>query len=400
MKHVFQHLYGKKHYFLSLIFVMLLGACSSNLPGLDPFSEQKGNENITQIPPPDALNAATTKVALILPLSAPGNAGLAALSMRNAGEQALAEFQDPTIQLIIKDDAGDTQTAKSRTQEALSEGAQLILGPLFAQSVQAASQEANARGVTVIGFSTDANVAQSGTYLLSFLPQNDVNRIVSHTVKSGKRTIAALIPNSAYGAVAEAALKQQVSQSGGTIIAIGKYDEEKDSVAQAVGNMSNVLSGSKAQANALFIADAGAMLPEIVQALQQQSFDTKKVQIIGTGLWNDPNLWRQPFLNGAWFVAPDTNGYNAFADRYKTRYGQSPSRVASLSYDAVSLAAALAKTKNTDRFAKQTLTNPQGFAGLDGIFRFMPNGTSERGLAIMRITPQGPQVVSPSPKSF
>src|SRR2546425_6825925 len=161
---------------------------------------------------PLAVGNGQVKVGLILPLSAAGNAGVAAQSMKNAAEMALAEFQNPNVQLLIKDDGGSPQGAQQGTQQALGEGAEIILGPLFAASVPATAQLTRARGTSVIAFSTDSSVAGRGVYLLSFLPESDVNRIVDYAAGTGKRSFAALVPDNAYGNVVEAAFKQAVGR--------------------------------------------------------------------------------------------------------------------------------------------------------------------------------------------
>ena len=175
---------------------------------------------------PLAVGAGQVKVGLILPLSAAGNAGVAAQSMKNAAEMALAEFQNPNIQLLIKDDGGSPQGAQQVTQQALGEGAEIILGPLFAASVPATAQLTRARGVSVIAFSTDSSVAGRGVYLLSFLPESDVNRIVDYSASIGKKSFAALLPDNAYGNVVEAAFKQAVGRKG-RVVAFEKYAADR-----------------------------------------------------------------------------------------------------------------------------------------------------------------------------
>ena len=170
--------------------------------------------------------------------------------MKNAAEMALAEFQNPNIQLLIKDDGGSPQGAQQGTQQALDEGAEIILGPLFAASVPATAQLTRARGISVIAFSTDSSVAGRGVYLLSFLPESDVNRIVEYSAGIGKRSFAALLPDNAYGNVVEAAFKQAVGRKGGRVVAFEKYGADRAgaarTVAQALGS-----------ADALLIADDG-----------------------------------------------------------------------------------------------------------------------------------------------
>lgn len=103
-------------------------------------------------------------------------------------------------------------------------------------------------------------------------------------------------------------------------------------------------------------------------------------------------------LQGGWFAAPDNRGFNAFAGRYRARYNSDPTRLATLSYDAVSLAAALARTQGSQRFSEAVLTNPSGFAGADGVFRFRPDGTNDRALAVQEIRNNGVVTVSAAPR--
>jgi ABC-type branched-subunit amino acid transport system substrate-binding protein len=125
-----------------------------------------------------------------------------------------------------------------------------------------------------------------------------------------------------------------------------------------------------------------------------------KAQILGTGVWNDPRVLRLPALQGAWFAAPDNAGYAAFAQRYKARFNADPLRLATLAYDAASLTAALARTQGAQRFSTAVLTNPSGFNGIDGVFRFTPDGPNERGLAVMQVSGGMATVVNPAPPRF
>ena len=128
--------------------------------------------------------------------------------------------------------------------------------------------------------------------------------------------------------------------------------------------------------------------------------DRMRLQLMGTGLWDDPKIFADASLQGAWFAAPDPAGYRNFAGRYRAKFGQDPVRTATLAYDAVSLVAALVKTQGAQRFAPEVLANPSGFSGVDGIFRFRADGTNQRGLAVLRVAPGGPQVISPAPRAF
>jgi branched-chain amino acid transport system substrate-binding protein len=348
--------------------------------------------------PEATIGTGQVKVALILPLSAGGNAGLAGQAMRNAAELALAEFNAPNVQLLVKDDAGNADAARTAAQQALDEGAEIILGPLFAQSVSVVGQIARPRNIPVIAFSTDANVASAGVYLLSFLPETDVWRIVQYASTNGKRSYAALIPDNPYGTVVEGAFRQDVARHNGQIVALEHYPHDKGAMAAPI----KTVAQAAARADALLIPDGGDAVPDVIQALAGNGLNTKKIQLLGTGLWDDPRIFSTPGLEGGWYAAPDSAGYRSFTSRYRSRYNQDPARTATLAYDAVALVAALVKTQQNpqQRFSQQILTNPSGFTGIDGLFRFRADGTNERGLAVLRVTQGGSQIISPPPRSF
>jgi ABC-type branched-subunit amino acid transport system substrate-binding protein len=380
---------------LSIAAAAALAACTGTGTPLDQFT--------TPAPVPTeqaqatAIGTGQVRIGLILPLSAPGNAGIAATSMKNAAEMALADFKEPNVQLLVKDDGGTPQGAQLGAQQAIDEGAELIIGPLFAQSVSAVGGVARSRNIPVIAFSTDASVAARGVYLLSFLPESDVKRIVDFSASRGKRSFAALLPDNGYGAVVEAALQQEVARRGGRVLALEKYPLDPSKASEAIKRIAQ----SASRVDSIIIADGADAVPQVVQNLAASGVNLKRVQLLGTGLWDDPRIFQTAQLEGGWFAAPESAGFKSFAGRYRSRYGQDPVRTATLAYDAVALVAALVKQQpGPQRFSEQTLTAPSGFAGIDGIFRFRADGTNERGLAVLRVTSSGGQVVSPPPRAF
>ena len=371
----------------------ILAACSAQLGGSGPPIAQQPSEAATANA---AVGEGQVRVALILPLSGQGNASVAGQSMKNAAEMALAEFKSPNIQLLVKDDGGTVQGAQAGAQQAISEGAEIIIGPLFAQSVSAVGQVARTNNIPVIAFSTDVSVAARGVYLLSFLPETDVRRIVEFSISRGKRSFAAILPDNAYGTVVEGAFQQEVSRRGGRVLVLEKYTPEGNRINEAARRVSQAAN----QVDSIFIPDSPDAVPQVVNALAANGVDLRRVQMIGSGLWEDARISSTAALEGAWYAAPESTGFRNFSARYRARYGQDPVRTATLAYDAVALVAALVKTQGPQRFSETSLTNPSGFAGIDGVFRFRPEGTNERGLAVLRVAPAGGQVLSPAPTSF
>ena len=374
----------------------VLAGCSGNSSLLNSFTSPTPPPQGAPAAPGATIGTGEVRVGLILPLSASGNAGVAGQSMRNAAELAVAEFNNSNIQLLVKDDGGTAEAARLAGQQALDEGAEIILGPLFAQSVSVVGQMARSRNIPVIAFSTDANVASAGVYLLSFLPESDVERIVQYAASTGKRSYAALIPDNPYGTVVEAAFKQAVARRNGQIVALERYPHDKAAMAGPIRNVAQ----AAVRADALFIPDGGDSVPDVAQGLITAGLNMKKIQLFGTGLWDDSRISANAALDGGWYAAPDGAGYRGFAERYRARFKQDPTRTATLAYDAVALIAALVKTQGTQRFSTAVLTNPSGFTGIDGLFRFKADGTNERGLAVLKVTPSGSQIIAPAPKSF
>ena len=380
-----------------LLGVPMLGGCSNVQQSLSqfssPFSSQPAAGPAGTPQQPVAVGNGQVKVGLVLPLSASGNAAVAAESMKKASEMALTEFLNPNIRLLIKDDGGSPQSAQQAAQQAIDEGVEIILGPLFALSVPAVAQAARSRGINVIAFSTDSSVAGRGVYLLSFLPESDVNRIVEYAASIGKRSFVAMLPENAYGNVVEASFKQAVAKRGGRIVAFEKYGADRNAPAARVAQ-------ALAQADALLLADDGDSVVTVADALTAAGANLKNVQLLGTGLWDNPRVLASAKLQGGLYAAPDPSGFRSFSNRYRAKYGNEPVRTATLAYDAVALVAALSRTQGGQRFQSDVLLNPSGFAGIDGLFRFRADGTNERGLAVMRVGTSGATPVAGSPKSF
>lgn len=363
---------------LAALACLALAACTGGAGGLPGFDSAaaEGQPSTGQ-----TIGTGKVKVGLILPLTAEGQGAVVGNSLRNAAEMALAEFPNADLTLMVKDDRGTPEGAQAAAQEALREGAELIIGPLFAPSVQAVGQVARGANRPVIAFSSDTNVAGRGVYLLSFPPENDVNRVIAYASQQGRKSFAAMVPDTAYGKVVEAAFQQAVAARGGRVVVIERFSPDQNSMRAAATRLTPAL----AQADALFVPAAADTMPALGLALQQAGYDPAKVKPLGTGVWNDANVARVPAIQGGWFASPDTAGFNAFAGRYQARFNSAPTRTATLAYDAVSLSAALARTQGSQRFSEAVLTNASGFAGADGVFRFRPDGQIDRGLAVLEL---------------
>ncbi len=336
------------------------------------------------------------RVGIILPFtssSAPTRA--LAASMMKAAELAMFDAGNHNILLMTADEGNGGANAAAAAQQLLAQGAEVIVGPLFGPSVSAVAPIARDRGVPVLAFSTEKSVAGNGAYLLSFLPQNEVSRVVGYAAANGHRQFAVLAPQTAYGDVTKDAFTDAVTAVHGTIVDVERFPPNAGAVTAPTDAV------AKSGADAIFIAQGGVILRAIAPTLSLDGATRDKVKLLGTGLWDDdPVLARESSLQGSWYAAPAPNAGADFVEKYRTTFGTAPAGLASLAYDAVSLVALLSQGTPYHRFTDAALMDPNGFAGVNGIFRFNADGTSERGLAVLEMTPSGPVVVSPAPTTF
>ncbi len=377
------------------LLAVLLTGCASNDSSTD-----MSTGSLESPEPPAFDKKRQVKVALIVPLSAQGHASVIGKSLKQAAELALFERDIPNLQLVVKDDKGTPEGAKAAADQAVKDGATLILGPVFAKSVAAVAPIARQAGVPVIAFSNDRQVAGNGVYLLSFQPAPEVARVVGYAIQQKKRWFAALVPDDAFGKIVAASFKAEVAKQGGAILALETYHLSANAMLEPMRKVSEVIKGSDGEGgrvDALFLPGAQENLETIARLLPQAEIDTGKVKLLGTGGMDYPNAGRDPKLIGAWYPAPDPRGWNDFSQKYAKSYGQAPPRIASLAYDAIGVAIALSAGSDGPRFSAAALTRASGFTGVDGAFRLLSDGTTDRALAILEVQKFGASVVDAPP---
>ncbi|MGH6827502.1 MAG: penicillin-binding protein activator [Rhizomicrobium sp.] len=335
------------------------------------------------------------RVGIILPFSSPTPATRTlATAMLGAAELSLFDSGNRALLLMTADEDATPAAARAAAAKLLDEGAEIIIGPLFGRSVAAVAPLARDRAVPVLAFSTEKSVAGNGVYLLSFMPQSEVRRVIAYAATQGHRNFAAMVPENAYGNVVASAFDAAVKDAGGRPVDVEHFAPDPAAV------MAPAAAVAKSGADAILIAQAGSVLDAIAPSLAFNGLDPAKVKLLGTGLWDDPSINRQQTLDGGWFAAPAPDADSAFVRKYRDTFHKAPPQLASLAYDAISLVALLANGPAYHRFTPQALMDPNGFAGVNGIFRFNSDGTSERGLAVLEVEPDGFHVVSPAPKTF
>ena len=346
-------------------------------------------------------------MALLVPLSG-ANAELGQ-AILDAAQLALFETGGDRLILVPRDTGGNAGGAANAARAAIGEGARLILGPLLAPEVEAVRPLARDAHINIIAFSTVTNLAGGNTFLMGFLPRQEVVREVGQARDRGLVRFAALAPDSPYGHLMADALRDVAAASGATTTRVEFYDRRTGDTAPAVRRL---ISGGAAAAaadtamaaplsfDALLLPEGGATLKQVARQVKAAEGDAKPVQLLGSGLWDVPDIGSEPALVGGWFAAAAPEARQVFEQHFRAVYGHDPPRLASLGYDAAALAGVLSRGTGEEPFSQQAILNPSGFTGVDGLFRFAPSGLVQRGLAVLEVEPQGNVVISPAPQTF
>jgi ABC-type branched-subunit amino acid transport system substrate-binding protein len=334
------------------------------------------------------------KIAILLPLTGP-NAALGQ-ALLNAAQLAIFDVGDNHFELMPRDTGnGEDIKVAEIARDAVADGARLLIGPLFAGNVAAVKPIAAQQGVNVLALSTDTALAGNGIYIMGFAPGAQVDRVMTYAHAHGMHRFAALIPVSAYGDLVADEFGRVIARNSDTLIDIERYDTAKHSREDAIA----ALAAKRDQIDALFLPEGGDELNAVVAQLSLNGFDSQKIKLLGTGLWDADNLGGSAsFLTGGWYAASDPHMRQNFLASYRNAYDSDPPRLATLAYDATALAAIL--IRHGGHFDRAALTNPNGFSGIDGIFRLTNQGLVERGLAIDEVTPVGGRAIDPAPATF
>lgn len=379
-----------------LLALALISCQSANLgSATEGLGSEQANIPLAPNPQGEVFGQGPVRISLLIPKTAPGNAATVANDLRNGALLAMQDFGQNTIQLVIKDTKGTAADAQNMATEAINEGSTAILGPLFSGSVSSASAVTLPAGKTMIAFSNDPSVARRGTYLLSYTQSADTRRLVSYALSLGRRNIHAFLPTGAVGVLQEATLRQVAGRAGANV-QISKYERSGEGIEAAVREA--VVSVEAA--DALYIPEGGQIPEVILSSLKRAGASLEGKQVLGSGQWESVKFGR-PELEGALYTGRDITNFSGFSTRYQSTYNQPPGLFAGLAYDAVTLAINLVKTKGPKQaFTPASIEDRRGFAGINGVFRMKPDGTSERGLAIYKVVNGQGKLESPAPTRF
>ena len=372
---------------ISSLGLLALAACTSASDVRRGLPSSSASDSVPAVeqtlapnPQGEVIGSGDVRVALLVPTSIPGGAAAVAKELRNGAAMATQDFGGGRVQLVVKDTKGQAAIAQTKANEAIKEGSTLILGPLFAANVSAASGITLPANIVTLAFSTDTSVARRGVYLFSYTPQEDTRRIISYASSLGRRSIAAFLPNNAEGSLRESVLREMAGKNG-LLLNIIKYDRTPAGVEKIVSESAAVLQTT----DTIYVPEGGPIPNLILSGLKRNGVKITEKTVLGSGRWESVKT-SDASVAGAYYPGRDITKFNEFAGRYQAKYGSRPGVNAGLAYDAMTLAAEFVRLRGSKTaFSPNNFENPNGFQGVNGAFRLRSNGTTQRGLAIYQI---------------
>jgi ABC-type branched-subunit amino acid transport system substrate-binding protein len=377
---------GKKvQSFVTISALALMTACAPTMP-----TTTTGPKVDTSKPVP---------VALLVPQSSDGTAQIAA-DLENAARLAAAQLDDLEIDLRVYDTAGDATVAASVSQQAVDDGAKIIIGPLYAEAANAAGTAVADDGINVLSFSNNTTIAGGNVFVLGKTFDNTAHRIVSFAAEQGKERAMVIHSDRIDGQMGLNAFQGAAADTSLRIVSAQSFELTQESVVNTVPLIR--ASAEIEDVDTLFLTSSSAgALPLLAQLLPEAGLDSANVQYAGLTRWDiPPQTLELSGLQGGWFAVPDLTRTENFSTQFQEQFGNRPHQLASLAFDGIAAIGALAQAGFDDILTREALTQPSGFQGVDGIFRLKDDGTNERGLAIATVQDKQVLIIDPAPRSF
>ena len=345
--------------------------------------------------------SAPVAVALLVP-SGSGQAGdeFLAQSLQNAAKLAIADLSGVKIDLRVYSTGGQPGQAQAMAIRAADEGAQIILGPVFAQEANAAGAAVSSRGINVLSFSNNPDVAGGNVFVLGQTFETTATRLASYAARNGRRNIMVVHDRNTGGELGLAAIRAGASDAGAQVVSVGNYEFSQNGVVSAIPGIAAAAKTAGADA-IFFTADTAGALPLVTQLLRENGIGPDTARFIGLTRWDVPTAsLGLPGLQGGWFALPDPGLYQQYQSRYTAAFGSAPHPISGLAYDGIAAIGALVKQGKSNALTGAALTQGSGFVGVNGIFRLRSDGTNDRGLAVAEVRAGRVVVVDAAPRSF
>ncbi|MBQ9235953.1 MAG: penicillin-binding protein activator [Alphaproteobacteria bacterium] len=415
---------------ISVIFTCFILSCCSTAPQV--LNEGGAESYTTDISEIGISTSQSFRVGMLLPLT--GADSKYGQGMKNASMLALNDINNPNLVIQYYDTASTPSGARVAIKNAVNQHSQLILGPLKSTEVSAISNETIYQGIPVIAFSTSPDVLQPTIYTLGLLIDEQVDRIMSHAVSQGRRRFALLLPDNNTGiSTAKAAVKSAAKNEAIiSVIAFYKtgtsdfssivkqmtdYNLRHKQAEQLKYKLKNLAASGDASAqkelkilesrdgvgdvgfDAILFPEGGVTLTAAASIFAYYDAAYPTIQFLGTSIWEAGISHKESSLQNSIYPALTKAKNNTFVSQYYSIFGEKPSSLYTLAYDAVILADRLSK-QSWEGTLSDNITSVGGFFGLNGKVRFFADGTNQHSLDIVSVSSSGDKVIDSGEQYF
>ncbi|TPO11077.1 ABC transporter substrate-binding protein [Mesorhizobium sp. B1-1-5] len=324
------------------------------------------------------LGTGPTKVAMLLPLSAPGSTGENGRKMYDGARLAMADLGDKLLTLTIEDTRGDSGYAKDLAVKAITSGpVKVVIGPSELAAAQHLAKLSGSKRPPVLALA-DNFAGGPGVYSVRLGEADSAAAGAAAVAAKGARKFVLLVPSGADSSPIESRVANALSIYGATLAVTLPYSAS-DGGAKVVSDMGSLVEAP----DAVVVACGDGSPIAVLAALKAKSIPGKAVTLIGTDRWLERPM--DPLYEGAYIATLDQSETGPIADRFKATYNYQPDVNVAYAYDVVALSAGIASSAGPDGFSKQVLENTSGFRGSTGLFRFRADGSSQRSMPFFRV---------------
>lgn len=415
-----------KKYFILFLMLALTGCGSSRISARGGYDDS--NTDFSEV---NFGGKNDFRLGVLLPLS--GEAAKHGEGLKNATLLALEDVRNPNLILQFYDTQSSSSGARVAVENALNQGAELIIGPLMSSEVRAISNQTIAQNVPVIAFTTSSDVLQNSVYTLGLLIDEQVDRIMTFAAQKGRQRFALLLPDNSTGISVAKAAVASAQKNGVRIVRIAFYQPNTTDFSDVLKKMTDyparvarlekIRANLNAKANrgdanaakvlkrlapldtlgdvdfdAVLIPEHGPKLKSATSMFGYYDVFSPKVKFLGTSIWENTNLSKETTMYGSWYPSLSRSHSAYFSNKYSDLFGERPNSLYSFAYDGIALASALSKQSSSD--LNKSITDKDGYIGINGVFRLFPNGSNEHSLDIVEVRSSGDTVVDAAPKKF
>jgi branched-chain amino acid transport system substrate-binding protein len=409
-----------------ILLAFLLSSCATiDLVQDSSVKDSDYSKNIPVSNNPDISKKITIKkdrkfqVAILLPLSGK-NEKIGQSILKSINMSLFNNDKKSKIEFIIFDNKSSNYKSRKAIKEIVKQNIKIVIGPVFSSSVEAISDIVQENNISVISFSNNSDLSnKKGIFLSGFSLEQELERITSYLIDNNRNNFSIIAPSDRYGIRMAKILRETVTAKDANFISSQFYMKNKKDFSKIAQKILNsyivsvdmeefqeeleliedkeeresreleIISEYKIYTDTILIADNITRSSKIAESLKENNIDGKDIQIVGTNHWNNDKITSYSSLYGSILSSPDNKYYNMFQKKYSHIYNQNPVKISSIGYDVTAFIIDLIyKTKGRSGDITNDIINynkKRGFNGIDGLFRFLPNGLIERNLAVLEV---------------